>query len=827
MDSEKINALNELDEQLQDRSDNKSVFDFFKKLMPKPGSKKGKSIYDESMSKGTTEPLINQYDFDTISKVLQDAVEGKEGFNLQNLNTSALSSMDFAPIFRSKRDKIAVYKRMYMYPEINQSTQIIVNDAIVTDDSGETLKLIIKENGGNEMPTAVQEVFKASFDMLTIDIFDLDNVIQDLFLKFLIEGELYIEYIMSEDGDAIVDYQILPSYSMIPVFKDGTSTIVGYAQYEDIVYNCDTEDDAQEVAFRGGGRGYDNVMGVNHSVWLDEGIYGVSEKAGYNEFLPNEVGYANFGTYGSSVYDVVGYYESVRKTYNQMSTIDDALAVYRFVRAPETRLWNIFTGALPPGKADNYLQNVISEFRKDFNYNTQTGEIQQDTVFKSIIDDYFFATDGSGNKTTVDTLSGAMNLDQLSDVDYYKDKLMQGLHIPRSRWDKDVMKEWTSRSESVTGEEVQLSYFIERLQRNFVNVFKVGFEDVLRLNGVDEKYIDNRYYGLEFAQRNHWKYWQDVEAWNSKIEMYNNMTPLFYHPDDNPTGTFTPDFAMKRAFQFSANDEQALDESLEEYKKTFETPTPKTPLESWEPGYEKPPIGYKYGSNNKPYEFGIEDHEGKYVFGSEAEEREYNMYKFGEAMLEDAPEDLTIDDDEFDDVIYDEEDTYDEQEVYHFGMNDITYDYGNDESEEDKYNYGSKYLYGVDGAPNSRPNIPIASEDLVRDDDVVHIETVDTTPLDKDWDLPVDPDELVEIIEMPLYDFKDEPDQDEAVDDMFTMFEFGESEEKEEEPKSSFLPEDADNHKYINTHDYEYGNDTSEDKPQSDYNYGEQEDELF
>jgi len=821
-------ALRKLDEQLNEHKEKKSIWSFFKKLLPSPDSRKGQALFDDSMAKGRTEPLVNQYDFEALSAVIQDAVKDKDGRNITNLNQSALSAMDFAPIFRSKRNKIDIYKRMYMYPEINQATQIIVNESIVTDDSGETLKLIIDTNSGNEMPIAVQEQFQAAFDMMTIDIFDLDNVIQDLFLKFLIEGELYIEYIMSEDGDAIVDYQILPSYSMIPVFKDGTSTIIGYAQYEDIILNCDDDEEADNV-FRGLGRGYDSIMGANNSVWLDEGIYGVAEKSGYNEFLPNEIGYANFGTYGTSVYDVVGYYEAVRKTYNQMSTIDDALAVYRYVRAPETRLWNIFTGSLPPGKADNYLQNVISEFRKDFNYNPSTGEIEQDTVFKSIIDDYFFATDGNGNKTTVDTLSGAMNLDQLNDLDYFKDKLMGGLHIPRSRWDKEAMKEWSSRNEAVTGEEVQLSYFVERLQRNFVNVFKVCFEDILRLNGIDEKYINGRYYSLEFAKRNHWKYWQDVEAWNSKIEMYNNMVPMFYDPENNPVGIFTPDFALKKAFGFSAEEEQTLEDSMIEFKKSLQKEKPKMSMEEWEAGFEKPPIGYKYGSNKKIYEFGKEEHEGKYEFGSEEEEKEYNLYKFGESILEDAEEEVTMDNTDMEDVIFDEEDTYDEQEVYHFGMDEVTYDYGHDESHEDKYNYGQKYLYGVDGAPNTRPNMVETGEDLIRDEDIVHID-VDhhvQEPAEKDWTLINDEDKE-EFEPIQLYEFKEQPEEDSEEPEVFSLYEFTNELFEDEEPQSEFLPSDKDHHKYDNNPQvYDYGNDTTEESPKELYDYGENEDELF
>ncbi len=805
MADNKIN--NSINAEVKDElSKRKSVWGFFQNILPKPNSKKGERLYGQDMSKGTTEPLINQYDFEAISKVIQDAIGEKDARNI-NLNHSALSSMDFAPIFRSKKSKISVYKKMYLYPEINSATNIIVNEAIVTDDAGETLRLVIKDNGGNELPIALQEIFKASMDMLLIDIFDLDKVIQDLFLKFLIEGELYVEYVMNEDATAIVDYQVLPSYSMIPIFKDGTSTIIGYAQFEDIIMNCESESDVMQ-AFRGSGGSYDAVMGTHHSVWLDDGVHGIKERSGYNEFLPNEIGYANFGTYGTSEYDVIGYFETVRKTYNQMSTIDDALAVYRFVRAPETRLWNIFTGSLPPGRADAYLQNVISEFRKEFNYNSETGEIEQDTVFKSIIDDYFFATDGAGNKTTVDTLSGAMNLDQLKDYDNYKDKLMTGLQIPRGRWDKEAMREWTTRSESVTGEEVQLSYFIERLQKNFVQIFKTGFENVLRLNGVDEKYIDSRYYSLEFAKRNHWKYWQDVEQWTSKLEMYKAMEELIYDPENNPFGQFTPDFAMKKAFNFSAQDEQALAESMEEWKKKFEEKKTKPEIESWNPGDKQPNIGYNFGESNKIYDFGNFS-DSPYKFGeSELEQKEFALYQFGKEILESAPDEVTIETDNFEDIIYDGEDTYSEQEVYHFGMDEVTYDYGSDESEEDKYSFGNPYLYGND-------NIKLQPDEAPKAIKIKH------EPAERVWSHPEDEDSE----DIKVYNFKEnpEPEFDDNEAEVFVMYDFDKKNQNDEVTKSDFLPEDEDYDKYDNTNrTYNFGEDS-----ESKYSFGESEEELF
>ena len=136
---------------------------------------------------------------------------------------------------------------------------------------------------------------------------------------------------MNDEKDNLIGIRILPTYSMIPVYDTLSNNIVKFVQYEDII---------EEMFSKNSGM-----------------IANASNQRKFLEFAPNQIAYANYGQYGRNAYDVRGYYDSAIRTYYHVKAIDDSLAIYRAVRAPETRVWNVYTGQMTKGKAENYLKN--------------------------------------------------------------------------------------------------------------------------------------------------------------------------------------------------------------------------------------------------------------------------------------------------------------------------------------------------------------------------------------------------------------------------------------------------------------------------------------
>jgi hypothetical protein len=661
------------------------ILKFFSRLLPK-STEVAATVDKEYTTMGKSEPTISDAVLHELNKYI-DAVDKKGNNDIVNAKSSITAS-NFAPLFETKRQKVIAYKMMANYPEINKAINIVANTAIATDENGEIIKLKFKNE---DIPEAVQSQMQGVLDYLIYEVFDIEEDTLDLFKKFLIEGELYVELVTDGETNNIIDYHILPSYSTIPIYKDGTNTISGYVQYSDIIVNgVPTETDSEAEDYMGvSGKDYESII---------DGVYGVStytvddgrEKDQQIEFLPNQVAYANYGQYSSSVYDVSGYLEPIRKTYNILSTLDDALAIYRFVRAPETRLWNVFTKGLPPTKADEFLDTVIDEFRKDYSYNPGTGEFNQTGVFNSIVDEYFFSVDESGNKTSVESLSGAMNLDQLEDYEIQKEKLMAGLQIPRSRWDRELMRDWTARNETTTGEEQQFSLFVDQLKRNFVQIFRSPFETLCRLNGIEEKYLRRSMYKLEFSARNSWKFWQDMEVLKTKSETFDALKNHM-RSADNEEAPLAPGFVFKKVFDLSKADEELNEFYMKEYEDLKNNVKKSQAAEDYEIEYEDEDkrTNFDYG---RTFLYGA-DIESE--FAEDEIESDINIFSEEPEEVEDRPN-----------FKYGGKYTYGvdtvaEAEEPETNFYDFDYSFEEEEEDEEVYDFGQKYLYGAS------PNIPI------------------------------------------------------------------------------------------------------------------------
>jgi hypothetical protein len=152
-------------------------------------------------------------------------------------------------------------------------------------------------------------------------------------------------------GKKLIGYKVLPAHATFPIYSD-KGIIIGYGQS---VKNNET--------------GKPDVI----------------------PFTPNQVSYVNWGRYGKDLLDVRGYLEASVRTYNQLKNLEDSLIVYRLVRAPERRIWNVEVGRIPTQKADALIRKIIHKYKKQSNYNSNTGEIDQSRNVQSLAEDFWFS----------------------------------------------------------------------------------------------------------------------------------------------------------------------------------------------------------------------------------------------------------------------------------------------------------------------------------------------------------------------------------------------------------------------------------------------------
>lgn len=415
---------------------------------------------------------------------------------------------NFKSYFSNKATKIAMYREMAYFPEISDAIDNICDSAICSDASGKYANIrIIKD-----MPPKERRIMIETFDYVMNEVFDFKERGWDLFRRWLIEGELFVEFTLNNRRSKIISAKVLPAFSTFPVYQ--SDKIIKFVQ------SVETNAKGTEDRF----------------------------------FEANQVGYSKFSEIGKSKLDIRGYLEGAIRPYNQLKNIEDALLIYRLVRAPERRLWNVEVGRLPPGKAEEHLKRLIQRYKKSNVYNSETGMVDSTINTQSLTEDFWF-TKREGQGTTVETLQSGMNLGELEDVNYFLRKLYKTLKIPRSRWEDTLNTTYTAQKPGeITREEVKFGQFIGRLQERFKKVIIDAVQVQLRLNkDFEQRYARNGAFDIDFVESNVFAEHKRLQMLDTKLVIWDKVKEDIVSLD-NPNAPWSKEFAMKDIYGMSDAD---------------------------------------------------------------------------------------------------------------------------------------------------------------------------------------------------------------------------------------------------------------------------------
>jgi hypothetical protein len=179
---------------------------------------------------------------------------------------------------------------------------------------------------------------------------------------------------------------------------------------------------------------------------------------------------------------------NVVRTYRQLKLLEDAIIIYRVVRAPERRVFKIDTGNMPAHKVKAYLEALKNDLRQKKmpvgkGQDSQTGT---DVVYnpEAIMEDFFLAQPANGRGSTIEVLPGGGSLGDLDDVKYFKEKLYKGLRIPSSYMNSAGEAGGSQYNDGKVGvaymEELSFSNYVQRLQYKIENTVDKHFKRYLK-----------------------------------------------------------------------------------------------------------------------------------------------------------------------------------------------------------------------------------------------------------------------------------------------------------------------------------------------------------
>lgn len=418
------------------------------------------------------------------------------------------------PYFANKLSKVSQYRQMAFYPEVSDSLDAVCNAAIVTNSEGQIADLFFKK----ELPRHIEEQLMTEWKYLYNKVFHFDDNGWDIFRKWLIDSEIYIELVLNKEGNDIIDFKILSPITMMPIYED--NKIIGFTQTISNINNLNATNN-----------GYGDVQSIT------------------NIFDKHQIVYSNFGLYVDGL-DSRGYLETAIKVYNQLKNLEDAVVIYRIARSTERRVWNIPTGRMPKGKAEEYIRNLMQKYRKRITYDEQTGAMSTTQNIMALTEDYWFGIDEQGNGAKIDTIGGGFNLGELDDLKYFLKKLYKTLKLPRSRWDDSAGVNYSSgKSGDILREELEFTLMVERFQKNFSEILMKSFITQLKLRGFDDKYTDEDNFNIKFTTSNLFKEYKEMELYESKFSMLTSIDQLMYDKENNPKGLFAPEFIIKEVLK--------------------------------------------------------------------------------------------------------------------------------------------------------------------------------------------------------------------------------------------------------------------------------------
>lgn len=436
--------------------------------------------------------------FKNKSSVRDDMIQSQSVFMHQDQDAGTPGSLTinkdyqafiYANVDKDKGRRLMDYRRMAAYAELADCLDEICDECIVTDEQGRIVTLDIR----GDMIREAQETLNKEFTKV-IEAFNLEETGWERFRQFLIDGELYFENIIKEDqlNLGILGIVALPAEMINPVYHNVQNEIIrGFLVRKPVngpVQSINSEDQEQLMFFQ-----KSQVTYIHSGIW--------------NEFKTFRLPFI----------------ENAKRAYRQLSLIEDSVVIYRLVRAPERLVFKVYTGNLPPPKAESYLKKLMQRYWSARSYNASEGRVTNVYDPQSMLDAYWFTKDAQGNGTDVTTLPSGNSLGEIKDLDYFLTKLYKSLKVPISRFlaPGDPFKDGAE----ITRDELRFARFIMRLQSQFAQGIKQAFITHLKLKGLWKQYkLREQDLVIKFNEPTSFMAMRSQQLQNLRFEAYNIAT---------------------------------------------------------------------------------------------------------------------------------------------------------------------------------------------------------------------------------------------------------------------------------------------------------------
>ena len=390
---------------------------------------------------------------DQLEEVLPSVVDPDVDDGTQITSSTGASYygyyVDMDGTVKDEIQAIQKYREISLFPDVDLAIQDIVNEAIPYEDDSPLVEIILDRlETSDPIKEKIEEEFKYILRLLKFN-----EKAPDLFRKWYVDGRLYHNVLIDKNPkNGIAELRQIEATKIKKITEivktktpEGVEIVKGMKEY--YVYSPS---------------GF-----VTQSNNASPSATGMAQGV---KMTADSVIYTPSGFTDQNTGSVLSYLQKALRAANQLRMLEDAVVIYRLSRAPERRIFYIDVGNLPKAKAEAYVKDIMNRYRNKLVYDAKTGEIRDDKKYMSMMEDFWMPRREGGKGTEITTLAGGQNLGELTDIEYFQNKLYSSLNIPLSRIQSEGGFN-IGRSTEITRDEVKFQKFIGKIRRKFGELF--------------------------------------------------------------------------------------------------------------------------------------------------------------------------------------------------------------------------------------------------------------------------------------------------------------------------------------------------------------------
>ena len=501
-----------------------------------------------------TEELSDKNDEVVQGQVSTDYNDG--AYVIENVQgqASVMSNMaSFDLNFSSQADLIEMYRLTAQVPEVKSAIEDVVGEAISYAENEHAITISLSDVEDDILAEKTRQKIEKIWEDKIINLIDLDNEAHSLFQGFYIDGIKAAHILPSKKKNGGLDKVVVFDVVDIVKFREEKRDANTGLLTEIKEFYKYTPNSALFKRDKSMSQDTPNYLGV------------APNKTSQNTYILDTeiVAYTTSGMRDSESGLVKSWLHEAVKVANQLTTLENALVIYRITRAPERRAFYIDVGGLQSSKATQYVENLKSNFRNRMTFDPTSGSFKDKRHLMTMQEDFWLPRQ-NGRSTEIQTLQGGANLGEIDDILYFLKKLYKALNLPASRIDDSSTISF-DRTPELSRDELKFTKYVSRIRGRF----NIWLGEILRAELILSNTITNDEWEL-IKNKIQYNYSQDfyleerkrIELLRQRIEVSTELGVT------NFVGNiFSMEYIKKDILKLTESEIEILDKAMEKEKK--------------------------------------------------------------------------------------------------------------------------------------------------------------------------------------------------------------------------------------------------------------------